>query len=162
MFICRLGWSIVSRSQISGPLQIQARGTVSQGRSSTDMKRGISDGIQTDGAFLCPTASPRRGSKMRIPGGCSGPLASARLGPGRSTREENNYLRYHRVICHIMHRLNLTSKIIRSTNEGRSIHPDRRVHDHPGPLICHRPLGSRDRHGEDFGFFLKVLWPLHQ
>lgn len=46
-------------------------------------------GCHTDreGAFLCSTASPR-GSKMGIPGGCSGPLASARLGPEKKQRRK--------------------------------------------------------------------------
>lgn len=78
----------VPRSQIPGPRRTQARGTMNQGRSSTDMKREIADVIQTEGALLCPTALPRRGSKMGIPGGCSGPLASARLGPGKKQRRK--------------------------------------------------------------------------
>jgi hypothetical protein len=94
MFICRWGWYFVPFSQIS-PLRTQARGTMNQGRSSIDMKRGISDVIQTECAFPCPTASSRRGSKTCIPG-CSGPLASARLGPGGSARKENNYIRNYR------------------------------------------------------------------
>jgi hypothetical protein len=55
-------------------------------------------------------------------------------------------------ICHIMHRPNLTYQSVRSTNEGDTIKTEREVHDDPGPLICHRTVGCRDRHGEDFSF----------
>lgn len=59
-----------------------------------------------------------------------------------------------------MHRPNLTYYPVRSTNEGNTIQPERRVHDDPGPLICHRTVGCRDRHGEDFSFLFAFFFLL--
>lgn len=123
------------------------------------MKRGISDVIQTEGVhFFAPQLYHDGEARWASRVGALDHLLVPAWARERS-REENNYIRYHRGICHIMHRPNLTYYSVRSTNEGNTIQPERRVHVDPGPLICHRTVGCRDRHGEDFKFkFISFLF----
>jgi hypothetical protein len=95
MFICRERGSTLEKSHVENPrksqlfqiirifpdrrargrpLRTQEGGTSDQGRSSTDMKRGIRDVIQT--VYNCMKVPPMTGKQAGIPDGCSGLSAS--------------------------------------------------------------------------------------